>query len=87
MISQSQVIQVYLPLRYLPFSFCGVKRYVYVQNERDKMAVEPDPDQIYTLKRKKRMNLMSSFPLAESASVKYYISAPLRSVKYEHKTI
>ena len=23
----------------------------------------------------------------ESASVKYYISAPLRSVKYEHKTI
>ena len=53
MISQSQVIQVYLPLRYLSFSFCGVKRYLYVKNERDKMAVEPDPDQIYTLKRKK----------------------------------
>ena len=50
------------------------------------MAVEPHPDQIYS-KRNKRMNLMSSFPLAESASVKYYISAPLRSVKYEQKTI
>ena len=30
---------------------------------------------------------MSSFTLAESASVNYYISAPLRSVKYEQKTI
>lgn len=58
----------------------------YVKNEQDKMAVEPYPDQVYT-KRKKRMNLMSSFPLAESASVKYYASAPLRSVKYEQKTI
>ena len=85
MISQSQVIQVYLPLRYLSFSFCDVKR--YVKNERDKIAVEPDPDQIYTPKRKKRMNLMSSFRMTESASVKYYISAPLRSVKYEQKTI
>ena len=50
------------------------------------MAVESDADQIYT-KRKKRMNRISSFPLAESASVKYYISAPLRSVKYEQETI
>ena len=58
----------------------------YVKNERDKMAVEPDPDQVYT-KRKKRMNLMSSFPLAESASVYYYISAPLRSVNMNRKPL
>ena len=48
------------------------------ENERDKMAVESDADQIYT-KRKKRMNRISSFPLAESA--------PLRSVKYEQETM
>ena len=58
----------------------------YAKNEQDKMAVEPDPDQIYS-KRKKKMNLMSTFALAESASVNYYTSAPLRSVKYEQKTI
>jgi len=33
------------------------------------------------------MNRISSFLLAESASVKYYISAPLRIVKYEQETI
>lgn len=59
MISQSQVIQVYLPLQYLSFSFCDVKR--YVKNERDKMAVEADPDQIYTKKKENKSHEQLSF--------------------------
>jgi len=42
-----------------------------VNNERDKMVVDLDPDEICT-ERKKRMNIMNSFPFAESPAVKYF---------------
>ena len=45
-----------------------------MKNERDKIVVDFDPDEIYT-ERKKRMNVMSSFSLAESRGVKYCYSS------------
>ena len=67
-ISQGHVIQVYLHLRYSSFSFYIVEQ--YVKNERDKTVVDLDPDEIRT-ERKKRTNIMRSFPLAELLGVKY----------------
>ena len=40
------------------------------QDKTDKTEVDLDLDEI-CIKRKTRMNIMSSFPLAESPSVKY----------------
>ena len=72
-ILQGHVIQVYLHSRYLSISFCNVEQ--YVKNERGKTVVDLDPDEICTEKKKKTtMNIMSSFPLAESPGVKYYFS-------------
>ena len=67
-ISQGHFIQVYLHSIYLSFSFCTVEQ--YVKNEREKTEVDLNLDEIWT-QRKTRMNIMSSFPLAKSSSVKY----------------
>ena len=71
-ISPGHVIQVYLHSRYLSFSFCSVEQ--YVKNGRDKTVVDLDPDE-FAPKEKKRMNIVSSFPLAdrESPGVNYYV--------------
>ena len=71
-ITQGHVIQVYLHSRYLSFSLFSVEQ--YVKNERDKTVVDLDPDE-FVPKEKNRMNIMSSFPLAdhESPGINYYV--------------
>ena len=45
-----------------------------MKNERDKTVVDLDPDE-FVPKEKNRMNIMSSFPLAdrESPGINYYV--------------
>ena len=71
-ISQGHVIQVYSLSRYLSFSFCSVEQ--YMKNEPVKTVVDLDPDE-FVPKEKRRINIMSSFPLAdrESPGVNYYM--------------